>query len=1499
MVALSAPAALAQTPVPGENVNMVSGTQWPGGDPFLQRQNEPSLAVSSVNAQHLLAGANDYRTVDLPFPFDPADPTIAETGDAWHGLFKSLDGGQSWQSLLLPGYPQDVSTAPMQGANSPLRTCTTDPVPDTRCTAGADPMVRAGTHGLLYYSGIAFRRGTNYGKVFVARFQDLNNQEGGDVTQGNDPIKYLDTSVVANGSATTFLDKPALAVDLPRAGALTCTLPAVGNQPARQVPGGIVYVAYSQFYGPPNAQATSDLFFTRSLDCGATWAQPVKLNGPESLLNQGASIAVDPRTGFVYVAWRRFASLLQGDAIFVARSFSQGQRFTKPKLLASVNPFDQDPSPTIFRSEAFPSIAISVAPDGGDSWAHVAWSQRPSASGDGQVVLATSEVNVPSAPNENFAGCGDWSAPAPVDATPLADDFGNTFSRGHQFMPQLTFSQGRLMVLYYDSRTDHTRTYYQPHVPFAPDARGRYYQEQKAPLVRLGPAPLPAPLAVDPAASVFQPLIDEASVHQTRHTLDVRVGASPPGAHPRFTTAQVSQYPFGTRGDEGAPETVPSFGAAPITVVDASGNLQLLEQLQHNPPNLPLFKSGTVPFLGDYIDIQGPAFVLRPGGRWAFNTAPSSTPVFHAVWTTNQDVRPPRDGDWTHYTPVRLPVGAGSPASVFDPNQQRPACVPGQEGMRNQNIYASRITEGFLVTSPQNVKPLSPTVTRGFVVLLQNNTAGDLALQLSLAPLPAGLSASFKNNLGAGTALQRLQLVVRAHTSASRTLFVQAASPAASVTVNANEVVGGTCLAGATCALKPGGASGFVTLNPPGSNPSLVAADGTPVATEVYASLVLAPNVSNPNVSNPNVSNPNVSNPNVSNPNVSNPNVSNPNVSNPDLVNSVPTPNVSNPNVSNPNVSNPNVSNPNVSNPNVSNPNVSNPNVSNAAVSDLTYTVTNTGNTTTSYSLTLVTGTTAPLPPLQLIASKRTTTPIGIGCRLYEQPHYQVVANVPNVTPAIVTPSSLVDPGVQNGAATAASVVLAPGETAVITLRGMLPLSAPAGAPPGASMLGIAAQVAPVAVPQSVLASPQVTYAAPPPNVVYPVATVAASGNSTTAPTFMALAYGAANDSWTATLTAGTASSAAPTGTVTFTRNGSTVLRTVPLDTSVGCTSTGCALTLPNSLQAGDTLGVYYAGDAAHGASSSGDVALTRSAYWAARAPMPTPRDWYAAVELNGLIYAIGGELDFLTGTPTAAVEAYDPVTDTWTSKAPLGVPRSALGSAVLNGKIYVMGGIASAVAPYTVEGSVEMYDPALDLWTTLPPLPTARYGVEGFAAGGKVYAVGGATCSGSVCIGSGASEVYDPVANAWAALAPIPNNIETLAGTAAGLGGAIYSFDYSTGVESNAIDRYDPVTDTWTLATAGAAVPVNLGGYAMAGGKFYILGGDTNAAPQFPLTAAVQVYDPVTGTWSASGPPIPTPRYAPAAVTANGKIYVLGGYLYADWRVPGAETGAVEVYTP
>ena len=179
-------------PIPGRNINMVSGTTLPGGDPFLQRQNEPSIAVSTRNPLHILGAANDYRTVDIP---GLGEEVI---GDAWIGIFKSFDGGSTWKSSLLPGFRQDVSP---EGQGSPL--CGLE--------AGADPVIRAGTHGLFYMAGMAFNRDQDSGKVFVARYIDNNNLEAGD------SIAYLSTSIVDIGTADRFLDKPWIAVDIPRA----------------------------------------------------------------------------------------------------------------------------------------------------------------------------------------------------------------------------------------------------------------------------------------------------------------------------------------------------------------------------------------------------------------------------------------------------------------------------------------------------------------------------------------------------------------------------------------------------------------------------------------------------------------------------------------------------------------------------------------------------------------------------------------------------------------------------------------------------------------------------------------------------------------------------------------------------------------------------------------------------------------------------------------------------------------------------------------------------------------------------------------------------------------------------------------------------------------------------------------------------------------------------------------------------------------------------------
>ena len=310
----------AQAIVPGHNVNMVSGTDVVTGDPFLQRQNEPSIAASTRNVLHLVGGANDYRTVDLP-----GLPDDKPTGDSWLGVFKSFDGGQTWTSTLIPGFPQDTSAAGMASVFKDY-------------DAAADPLVRAGANGLFFYSGIVFQRSAptgasairagvgrtererererekkrekererereqkhkgKHGKVddriarlqggveddedeeagtdgtasavFVTTLLDLNNRENGD------PIAYVRTTLVDSDPGTRFLDKQWTAVDVPRTGAQMCTFDVVdddGQLVHQSFPGGRIYVAYAAFTGSGPTQK-GRILLSYSSDCGLTWSVP-------------------------------------------------------------------------------------------------------------------------------------------------------------------------------------------------------------------------------------------------------------------------------------------------------------------------------------------------------------------------------------------------------------------------------------------------------------------------------------------------------------------------------------------------------------------------------------------------------------------------------------------------------------------------------------------------------------------------------------------------------------------------------------------------------------------------------------------------------------------------------------------------------------------------------------------------------------------------------------------------------------------------------------------------------------------------------------------------------------------------------------------------------------------------------------------------------------------------------------------------------------------------
>lgn len=983
--------------VAGPSVNMVSGTGWTNGDPFLQRQNEPSLAVSSRNTLHLLSGANDYRTVDIA-----GLAGQDERADAWLGIFKSFDGGQTWQSTLLPGFPLDSSPV---GMASPLH----------GFQAAADPTVRAGTNGLFFYSGIAFNRGINApGVVFVARFIDNDNKENGDATRTNgsltnlaptDPIQYLGTVIVDAGNSGQFLDKPWIATGVPRDSA-TCSVPftkADGTQGTQTIPAGKVYLAYTSFNG--NQQSTR-IMFSSSADCGASWSKAIKVSESNSV-NQGTIVVVDPSSvnngaATIYVAWRRFATSSQPDAIEIVKSTDGGNTFTKsidvavfPAACNTTQPppagclFDQGTTATSFRTSAFPAMAVD---DTGR--VYVAWSQRQP-SGDARIVMKVSTDGL----NWPFAA-------AVVDNGPVTDDnglpFSNLSSRGHQLMPSLNFSAGKLNLVYFDFRQDHTLSTF----AIKPDLSG--YNESKQ---------LEGELTGNPGSSaVFNAYVSDAAPPLTsrRHTVDVQGGQASPLAVgssgvPSFTSTRISRYLFG---------------------INPFDNPNVAEQLQVDAPDLPMFEKGTVPFFGDYIDIApAPAFLFQ-GGKWIFNTSSAGLPVYHTVWTDNRDVIPPSDGNWQHYVP---PYSASNPSgtvntSVFDASQTVTACQIGvNDGFtasRNQNIYTSIVAPGLVVGSLGNSKPLgfSPSnpaqlLQRAFTATLRNTTMSARTFRISIANQPA-LANGQPDPQGLASLLQfgpqpTLDVTVAPQSSIARAVFIQSANPVASVTVNAQEITapGGTIISG--------GLQGFVTFNPDPASPAILDPDNFGFTNPtVLSAETHFPAIGNPAIGNPAIGNPAIINPAIGNPAIGNPAIGNPAIGNPAVVTSL----------------NPAIGNPAIGNPAIGNPAIGNPAIGNQSVTDATYSVTNAGNTVTSYAVKLFQK--SPLPTgvnLQLILTKQYLTPAAQGCDLKLQIQNVIVANVPN--PVFTPASSLGDPNLTDPAVSNATIALKPGETGQIVLR--------------------------------------------------------------------------------------------------------------------------------------------------------------------------------------------------------------------------------------------------------------------------------------------------------------------------------------------------------------------------------------------------------------------------------------------------------------------------------
>jgi N-acetylneuraminic acid mutarotase len=293
-----------------------------------------------------------------------------------------------------------------------------------------------------------------------------------------------------------------------------------------------------------------------------------------------------------------------------------------------------------------------------------------------------------------------------------------------------------------------------------------------------------------------------------------------------------------------------------------------------------------------------------------------------------------------------------------------------------------------------------------------------------------------------------------------------------------------------------------------------------------------------------------------------------------------------------------------------------------------------------------------------------------------------------------------------------------------------------------------------------------------------------------------------------------------------------------------------------------------------HGAASAGPLArfTTRDSPWFLRAPMPLFRKGFATAMANNKIYVIGGtdQSNVVTGT----LQEYDPLLDVWNIRASMPTPRYDLAAASANNLIYAVGGKNSSDS---IVGATEAYDPVSDSWAVKRSLIIPRYGLAAQSVNGLVYAISGLYKGNSRIYA--VVEGYTPATNRWVKMRfagqfPFfgpPALINSMSGV---INGKIYlggGFDQWRHSFSDLLTILDPLNKSWSYGTSLPG-PRTAGQGIAANGCFYLIGGYNG-----DYLRRVEKYDPATDTWAMRGDMLNS-RSGCGGGVLNNSIFVVGG---------------------
>jgi hypothetical protein len=281
------------------------------------------------------------------------------------------------------------------------------------------------------------------------------------------------------------------------------------------------------------------------------------------------------------------------------------------------------------------------------------------------------------------------------------------------------------------------------------------------------------------------------------------------------------------------------------------------------------------------------------------------------------------------------------------------------------------------------------------------------------------------------------------------------------------------------------------------------------------------------------------------------------------------------------------------------------------------------------------------------------------------------------------------------------------------------------------------------------------------------------------------------------------------------------------------------------------------------------------------------PRQMHTATLLpDGRVLIAGGTNDT---EETAKGELYDPATGKFSFTGWTNTFRARhTATLLLDGRVLIVGGVGPDTAP------AELYDPETGHFSLKGSMSTVRYGhTATLLADGRVLIAGGRPQQ-SLSYGLASAEIYDPATGKISPTGSMSGNRMWHAAARLSDGRVLVVGGQGDLINLTVAELFDPATGTFGKVAMPTAFS---GGTAtlLPDGRVLIAGG-LDAAGTGDASAAAELFDPKTQTFTATGSVV-VPRCANTATLLNdGRVLIVGGK-----SSNGASTGlaSAELFQP